>query len=110
KGFERAAVFHAAAKLDQLAHGGAEWNLVDTGPFDMAGQRHELEAGEPRFSLGTPPIRAAADDGWHHRQRFHIIDERRLAVETMSTRERRLVARLAPLVFQGLQQGGLFTK
>ena len=52
---------------------------------------------------------ALIDDHGNIDQRFHVVDDRRLAEEAGLRGKRRLVARLAAIAFNRIEERGLFT-
>ena len=96
---------HAAGELDEVAQGRPEFDLVDARPGDVAGQAEQLRA---RSSLPcrspANAVAAVEDDGRDVGQRLDVVDDRRLAEQPDLDRERRLVARLAALALDRLEQ------
>ncbi len=74
--------------------------------LDVAGNAEQLGAGVVRAADAGKPRCAAPQDVGHDRNRFHVVDGGRAAVEPDIGRERRFQARLALLAFQAFQQRG----
>ena len=72
----------------------------------MAGDAEQLGAGVVGPADAGEPGRAAAHDVGHDRDRFHVVDGGRAAIEPDIGRERRLEPRLALLAFQAFEQRG----
>ena len=93
--------------VDQLAQRHSELALVVSGPLDVPGQR---EHRRPRRG-GDADLRerlgAQLDDLRNERDRAHVVDLRRCAVQAVHGRERRPRARLAALTFERLEERGL---
>ena len=103
-GLDRPAARDSAGQVDEVAQGRAELDLVDAGPGDVAGQAEELRTGRAfrpdRGERGT----ATQHDERHVGQRLDVVDDGRLAEQPDLDREGRLVARLAALALDRLEQ------
>ena len=101
---DRPAARHAAGQLDQVAQRRPELDLVDARPRDVAGQAEQLRPGR---ALGADPgerLAALEHDERHVGQRLDVVDDGRLAEQADLDRERRLVARLAALALDRLEE------
>ena len=95
---------HAAGELDEVAQGRPELDLVGAGARDVAGQAEELRPGR---AVGADPgerLAAVEHDARDVGQRLDVVDDRRLAEQPDLDRERRLVARLAALALDRLEE------
>ena len=104
---QRPPVEHAAAELEHLAQRDPERRLVEAGPRDPARQAEQARA---RRVLGADlRVRLAAlhDDAGHVDERLDVVDHRRLVEQALVDRERRLVARLAAVALDRVEQRGL---
>ena len=76
----------------------AELDLVHARPFDRTGEAEQLAAGAP-----------AAQDRQHVGERLDVVDDGRLAEQTDLHGERRLVARLATVALDRVEDRRLLT-
>src|SRR5690242_14362402 len=60
-------------------------------------------------SLTFEPLSTALEDSWNHTQGLDVVNQRRLPPQSVSTRERRLVAWLCTFAFQCFKQSGLLS-
>ena len=93
-----------AGKLDEVAQRGPEFDLVDAGPLDVPGQAEELRPGRALGADARVGLPAHLEDERDVGQRLDVVDDRRLAEQTDLDRERRLVARLAALALDRLEE------
>src|SRR5690606_37378126 len=98
----------AAMLLDQLAEGNAHRFLDHAGFFHMAADLEQLGTLVVLAPEAREPCPAAPQYGRHHRDRFHIVDRGRAAIETRARGEWRLEPRLALLAFKALDHRGFF--
>ena len=97
----------AAAVLEQeLLQRVAVLDLVDAGPLDVAGDRHELRARALRQAELLERVGAVGDDAGDVGQRLDVVDDRRTLEEALDGEARRTVARIAALAFDGGEEPG----
>ena len=93
-----------AREVEQVAEREAERHLVEARPLDVAGEAEEPRAGR----VGRPDRRergaALVHDVEHVEERLDVVHDRRLAEEADLDRERRLVARLAAVALDRLEE------
>jgi hypothetical protein len=88
--------------------GGAELDLVDTRPVDVARHREEPGSHALLCAEGGEGRTAVADDPRQVGQRLDVVDHGRLHVEALGGREvRRLEAGKAPVALERLDERGL---
>src|SRR6185369_10196212 len=96
-----------AGQHEQLAQRGAEVHLVHARRVHRAGDAEQLRAGgAPRPDRGE---RGTADreDLQDVVERLHVVDDRGPSEQAADARERRLVARLAAVALDRVEQRGL---
>ncbi len=87
-----------------------ERDLVDAGLRDVAREAEELRSGgalRPERREASPAAGTVLEDGEHVDEGLHVVDRRRLPEQPDLDRERRLVARLAALALDRLEEGRL---
>ena len=93
-----------AREVEQLAQRRAERQLVEPRPLDAAGEAEEARARRA-FRAGLRVLGAAdAEHLEHVEERLDVVHRGRLAEQPDLDRERRLVARLAALALDRLEQ------
>ena len=102
-----AAAHAARVPIDQLAQRNAHRLLDVAGLHHVAGDAEQLGAGVVLPADAREPGGAAAQDVGHLRDRLHVVDRGRAAIEAHIGRERRLEPRLALLALEALEQRGL---
>src|SRR5271154_3783867 len=107
--FQFLAAAHAAGYVfDQLAEIEAKRKFIDAGLIDVPGNRVQARAAIFRSAQAGVPIAAAANDGGHGAERFHVVDHRGATVQADDGGEWRLDARIAALAFERFHQRGFF--
>ena len=94
----------ARVRVDQLAHRGAELELVVAGLLDVAGDREEHRARRARRADLVEPVGAELEDRRHGRDRADVVDLGRRHVEALHRRERRPRPRLAAPALERVEQ------
>ncbi len=84
-----------------------ERDLVDAGHGDLARQAEQLRAGGAVGAGGGVRGPAVQQDRQHVHQGLDVVDQRRAAEQADVDGERRLVAGLAPLALDGVEDRGL---
>ena len=103
-----------ARSTDATGHFDKVSNRRPKGEFVYAGANHMPGNAEQPVSRGVcradARIRGAAiqNNLRNVDQRFHVVDNSRLAKQSTLRGERRLVARLAAVAFDGIEQRGFF--
>ncbi len=95
---------YPAGQLEQLAERRAELELVEARPARRGPRRRR--ASDRSIAACRCGVRRAAleDDGGHVDERLDVVDDRRLAEQADLDRERRLVARLAAVALDRLEE------
>jgi hypothetical protein len=94
-------------EVEQLAERRAERQLVQSGPVDAAGDAEEPGAGRAFRPCERVPRAAVSQHLEHVEERLDVVHGGGLAEEAHFDRERRLVARLAAVALDRLEEGGL---
>src|SRR3990172_1453359 len=102
---------HAPAQLEQLPQRRPELDLVPTGPGDMARKTEQLRSRRTlraRRGIARPTTHAIActEDQQHVDHRLDVVDRGRLSEEPDLDGEWRLVAGLAALALDRLEERG----
>src|SRR5262249_23764363 len=107
-GFELFAVGNAARDfVDKLLHVHAEWNFVNTGLVDMAGDAKEAGAAIlGRAAVGVS-FASFANDVWYGTKRFNVINDCGGGVETEKGRGGGFNWRIAGRILGRVREGGL---
>src|SRR5277367_781037 len=108
-GLQFFAAAHAASDVfNQLAQIESQRKLIDARLIDVPENRVQARAAIFRSAQAGVPIAAAANDGGHGAERFHIVDHRGAAVQADDGGKGRLDARIAALAFERFHQRGFF--
>src|SRR6516165_6268978 len=99
-----AAAHPAAMGVEQLPQWHSHRVLDGAGFLHVAGNAEQLGAGIVRPPDAGEPGGAAPRNVRHHRDRFHVVDRGRTAVDADIGRKRRFQARLALLAFEAFQE------
>ena len=99
---------NAAGQRDQLAERDAEIDLVDARPRHVPRDAEELGPAGPRGPDAGIGRAALHEDRRDVHEGLDVVDHRRLAEQAGLNREGRLVARLAALPLDRVEQGRLF--
>ena len=97
----------AAGHVDRLGERDAVLGLIHPGMLDVTGQ---TEQPRPRRAFGAERgvgVGPELEDLEHVEQRLDVVDRRRTSEHAVGHRERRLVARLAALALDRVEQRGL---
>ena len=94
--------------LDEFLQRNAHLFFDVAGLIHVAGDAIDLRADIVRTADAREPIRPTAQDRRRNRDRFHIVDRGRTAIDADIRRKRRLQARLAFLAFEAFEQRRLF--
>ena len=107
-GANRAAARSAAADIvDQFAERDAEGGFEQAAVFDVAGKLDRHGAARASHAVIGIGFCAIVEDEGDRRERQHVVDDGRLAEQALVRRQRRLCAHDAAAAFEAFQQRGL---
>src|SRR5262249_27492832 len=92
--------------VDELLHVHTKRDFVDAGLVDMARDAEETRAAISWCAAAGVGFAAFKDNGGDRAQCFHVVDDRRTAVQADDSGEGRLDARVAALAFERFHQRG----
>src|SRR5205807_10054245 len=96
-----------AGEIEQLAQRHAERNLVEARTRHVAGEAEEPGSRRPFGSRLLVRSAGVVHDLEHVEERLDVVHDSRLSEQSYLDRERRLVARLAPVALDRLEESRL---
>src|SRR5690606_12271352 len=93
--------------VQQFAQRMPEGDLNEAAALDVTGELHGQRAPRAAAPEVLVERRTLVEDDRHAGERDHVVDDRRLAEQTLDRRQRRPVPDHAALALEALQQGRL---